>query len=424
MTCRRHQHPSAPAPLAAALALVLPLCCGSAAAQNSPWFIGGSHSVTQQDNVLELAIGQNPPPGFEKEDTVSTTSLLAGFDQRFGRQRAYGNVALRDTRYDNNTVFNNRGYSGRAGLDWSTAERISGSVSANASRSLQRFNPFEIGFLGDKNLETVRAVNTRVSVGLVTTWSFELNGGRTEVKNSLDRRDVQSRNFLQDSASLGLQWRPSSITLLGVAVGASRGRYPQFRVTAEGFQADRFRRDDLQLTAAYRPSGASSLDLRLSSGKTRYDLNERRDFSGVTGNASWSWQPTGKLFVQTSFTRDTGQDSYATAVFFLPATADYSRSNRTWRVQADYAATGKITVTTSVMRHSRDLVRTTENPFLPLTARGKDDIDYFNLGVRWSPLRNVQLACDHGQEKRRGVGELVTNLDMRSFGCSAQLLLQ
>jgi hypothetical protein len=93
-------------------------------------------------------------------------------------------------------------------------------------------------------------------------------------------------------------------------------------------------------------------------------------------------------------------------------------------VQADYAATGKITLTSSVMRHSRDLVRTTENPFLPLTARGKDDIDYFNLGVRWSPLRNLHLACDHGQEKRRGVGELVTNLDMRSFGCSAQLLLQ
>jgi hypothetical protein len=424
MTYRRLQHPSAPAPLAAALALALPLWCGSAAAQNSPWFIGASHSVTQQDNVLELAIGQNPPPGFEKEDTVSTTSLLAGFDQRFGRQRAYGNLALRDTRYDANTVFNNRGYSGRAGLDWSTAERISGSISANASRGLQRLNPFEIGFLDEKNLETVKALSSRVSVGLVTAWSFELTGGRTDVKNSLERRDVQSRNFTQDSASLGLQWRPSSITTLGLALGASRGRYPQFRVTADGFQADRFRRDDLQLTAAYRPSGASSLDLRLSSGKTRYDLNERRDFSGVTGNASWSWQPTAKLLVLTSYTRDTGQDSYATAVFFLPATADYSRSNSTWRLQADYAATAKITLTSSLMRHSRDLVRTTENPFLPLTARGKDDIDYFNLGVRWAPMRNVQLACDYGQEKRRGEGELVTNLDMRSFGCSAQLLLQ
>ena len=90
MTRRRPQHPTALAPLAAALALVLPLWCGSAAAQNSPWFIGGSHSITKQDNVLELAIGQNPPPGFEKEDTVSTTSLLAGFDQRFGRQRRVG----------------------------------------------------------------------------------------------------------------------------------------------------------------------------------------------------------------------------------------------------------------------------------------------------------------------------------------------
>ncbi len=424
MTRRRPQRPTATAPLATALALVLPLLGSGAAAQNSPWFIGGSYNVAKQDNVLELAIGQSPPPGFEAEDTVSTTSLLAGFDQRFGRQRAYGNVALRDTRYDSNTIFNNRGYSGRLGLDWSTAERISGSLSGSASRSLQRFNPFEIGFLGDKNLETVQSLTTRVSVGLVTAWSFELTGGRTDVKNSLDRPDVQSRNFAQDSASLGFQWRPSSITSVGLALGASRGRYPKFRTTADGFQADRFRRDDLQLTAAYRPTGASAFDLRISSGKTRYDLNERRDFSGVTGNATWSWQLSGKVFIQTTFTRDTGQDSYATAVFFLPATADYSRSNRTWRVQADYAATAKITITTSVMRHSRDLVRTTENPFLPLTARGKDDINYFNLGVRWAPLRNVQLGCDYGQEKRRGVGELVNNLDMRSVGCSAQLLLQ
>lgn len=422
MTRRRPQPLTAPT--LTTLALVLPLWSASALAQNSPWFIGGSQSFSKQDNVLELAIGQAPPPGFEVADTVSATSLLAGFDQQFGRQRAYGNVALRDTRYDKNKVFNNRGYSGRAGLDWSTAERISGSISANASRSLQRFNPFEIGFLGDKNLETVQAVNTRVSVGVVTAWSFELTGGRTEVKNSLDRRDVQSRNFTQDAATLGFQWRPSSIASVGLALGASQGRYPKFRETADGFQADRFRRDDLQLTAAYRPTGASAFDLRVSSGRTRYDLNERRDFSGVTGNASWSWQPTGKLFVQTSFTRDTGQDSYATAVFFLPATADYSRSNRTWRVQADYAATGKISLTASVMRHSRDLVRTTENPFLPLTARGQDDINYLNLGVRWAPVRNVQLGCDYGQEKRRGVGELVNNLDSSSFGCSAQLLLQ
>lgn len=397
---------------------------GAALAQSSPYFLGVAQSWAQEENVLQLANTQPVPAGFQKDDVVATTSLQGGFDQRFGRQRAYGRLTLRDTRFEQNKVFDNQGYNGQMGLEWSTAGRVSGSMSANVGRNLKTSNTDEIGFLSEKNLETVQSLNAGLNVGLVTRYSLDLNANRVQVKNSLDRPDVQAREFVQEGVSLGLQWQPSNALTLGIALGSTRGRYPKFRTVADGFQADRFKRQDVQLNASYRPTGASNLRMVLSSGDTTYDLNEQRNFSGLTGNLNWTWLATGKLSFNTTLARDTGQDSFATAVFSLPATADYSRVNKTVRVQADYAATAKIAVMASVLRYSREVVRTVDNPFVPLTARGTETTWSSKLGFRWSPRHFLQLGCEIGQDRRRSQGELVSDLDGRSFSCSGQIILQ
>ncbi len=163
---------------------VLPWC---AQAQSSPYFLGVSQTFGSDDNLLRLGENDVAPEGYAKADTFSTSTLLAGFNQGIGRQRVFANLSLRDTRYSRNDIFNNQGYSLRSGLEWATVERLSGGVNLSASRNLQRFGSAEIGFLREKNLETVRTLSTRVSLGLVTEYSLELSGGRTEVSNSLQQ---------------------------------------------------------------------------------------------------------------------------------------------------------------------------------------------------------------------------------------------
>ena len=406
------------------LGLVMLLACGGVSAQSSPYFIGLSQTLGYDSNLLRLGNEEPVPEGFSKADTSTTTTLLAGLSQRLGRQRVSANVSLRDTRYDSNSTFNNQGYTLRGGLDWETIERLSGSVNFSANRNLQRFNTAEIGFLREKNLETVRALNARISLGLVTEYSLEVTGSRTEVRNSLQQDSVQAREFTQDNAGVGLRWNPSNYTSLGLTAGVTRGRYPKFRSAPDGFVADRFKRDSIEFNAAHRFSGASSVELRLSNGKTVYDLNTQRDFEGLTGYLGWTWQPTSKLVFTNSLTRDTGQDSYATTVFTLPTIADYSRDNTVLRIAADYNFSAKVSFTSSLVYYRSSLVRTIDNPFLPLDAEGRDKVIQFGLGARWTPVRSAIVGCDLSSQDRRAEGQLAVSLRAATFSCYGQLTLQ
>jgi hypothetical protein len=392
---------------------------------NSPYYIGLSQSVNHDSNLLRLGDQQVVPNGYSRADTALSTALLAGFDQSIGRQRLYSGLTVRNDRYSNNPVFNNRSYNVNIGLDWSTAERVSGSLSASANRSLQRFNNVGVSLATEKNLETTKTIGGSVSVGMITEYSLEASASHREVRESLDRPDVRALNYDQDNASLGLRWRPSSNGYVGLGVSLAQGRYPWFSTAASGeFAADRFKRQDLSLTASYMASGASRLDLRISNGKTRYDLNQARNFSGVTGNLAWNWQASGKLKLVTSLSRDTGQDSYATAVFGFPTSANYSRVINTVRVQADHQTTGKISLTTGLTYYRRSLARSIENPLLPLDAEDHERVTTFNFGVRWAPLRSTQLGCDLGNERRRAQDVLLPNMSSRTFNCYGQFVLQ
>ncbi len=413
--------------LLAVAAAVFVLCTAAAHAQNSrnPYYIGASQTLTHDSNLLRVSEGTVVPPGYSQADTVSSTALLAGFDQPFGRQRAYANAALRSNRYSSNDRFNNQSYSASGGLDWSTIERISGSVTAAANRSLQRYTSEEVGFLNDKNLQTATSLNARASIGMVTQYSLEVNGGWQQVRNSLDVPSVKARDYDDANAGFVLQWRPSSATALGAGLSGSSGRYPRFRTDAAGeYQPDRFQRRNIDLTASLRFSGISSFEGRISSGRTTYDLNSARDFSGVTGSAGWMYQPTGKLQFSAGFSRDTGQESYATIVSNRAATADYGRVSNNWRFQGNYQATGKIMLSAGLTYADRKLAQTVANGLVPISVDGRDRTTVLALGARWTPLRNVAVGCDYGRENRRADGRLVSNLMSNTFGCSGQITLQ
>ena len=410
-----------------ALPGLLALFAGCACAQETvPYYLSLSQSFSHDSNLLRLGDFQDTPVGFSRSESISATSLTAGIDQTFGRQRLFGSASARNNRYSKNTRYNNTGYSASLGLDWSTVERISGNLSGSASRSLQSFGADLFTTDRSKNLETSKSLGGKVSIGLITQYSAELGFGRRDVKNSSDSRALQSREFEQDNASLGLRWRPSAITTFGVAVSGSQGRYPKFSLASDGsFVGDRYKRQDIDFTATYRPTGASSVEGRLSQGKTTYDLNSRRDFSGLTGYIYWTWQATGKLSLNTGYSRDTGQDSYATtSPFNTPATADYSRINTAGRLQLSYAATAKLSAVLGLTYTQRDLVRTIDDPFIPQNAFGNDKTNQVSLGGRWTPTRTSLIGCDFSNERRKGSGALTQDMKSNSAACYGQITLQ
>jgi len=401
---------------------------GEVLAETSPWYIAASQSYSYESNLLRLAAGQDAPLGYSRNDDVLGFALLAGLDQPIGRQRIFGNVTVRQNRYSSNPQLNNTSYNASAGIDWSTIERISGTLSALANRSLQTFSPDLFTSERLNNLESTEAVNGSIAVGLVTEYSLLASGGHRHVHNSSEDPGIRSREYFQDNADLSLRWSPSSIVSMGIGVAVTRGRNPKFAIRGDGeYQADRFKRNDVVLTATYKPTGASTVDLRLANGETRYDLNQARDFSGVTGSLSWNWQATGKIRVSTQLSRDTGQDSSATRLQNgNPATADYSRVTEYLRLNLNYDLSAKVGVNAGVSFSRRDVVRTIIDPSVSADAHGKDRTQVTFLGGRWSPRRFATLGCDLSMEKRKGSGDeqLTSDMQAKSLSCFGQLTLQ
>lgn len=428
----------APRLLPAAHAVALLACAAGlgwttpAAAQASPYYVAGSLAAIHDSNILRLAGDQVAGPGQSQSDTIFSTALVGGLDQGIGRQRVFGNLTLRDNRFQRNDTFNNQSYNGSLGLDWSTVERISGNLSVSASRALSTFNAEGVGLLTQKNLENNQAANALVRVGLVTTYSLELGVGQRRVRNSLDDDRVKARDFNQDSYSLGLAWRPGGALAVTAALRQLQGEYPTFRRDTTGaFESDRYKQQQVDLVTTWQASGASGLDLRLSFGDTQYVANEARKFSSVNGSLGWLWQATGKLRILSRFTRDKGQDAYPATVPFLftriPVTLYDSRSIDTWRVQADWDVSAKLALSSSLQSGRRQLERDTVTVVSPTslgTNSGRDNTTLFTLGVRWAPVRNTLLGCDTSSERRSASGTLTAKLKGNSLTCYGQITLQ
>ena len=411
--------------------LMLWVGAGAANAQTNPWYVGASMSLNHDSNVLRLGENQPSGPGESRSDTVLNTGLVGGINQGIGRQRVVGNLTLLDNRFDRNSKYNNQGYNGSLGLEWQTVERLSGALTLAAARNLSTFNADGVGLLSQKNEESSEGINASLSLGLVTQYSLEASAGQRRVRNSLDLQSVRARDYNQDHGSLGLAWRPSSAISLSAGLREVRGVFPRFRAVAAGFESDRFRQQQLDLAATLRPSGASTVDLRLNVGDTRYRSDEQRDFASVNGSLNWMWQATGKLRLNTRYARDKGQDNYPSTVPFffgtLPVTLNDRRLISSWRAQIDMDVSAKVALSSSLQYSKRSVQRHTlavSGTVALASISGSDATTIFTVGARWSPLRNSLLGCDLRSENRRASGAITANLKGNSLNCYTQITLQ
>lgn len=420
----------APAMRAALAALAaLALAASPAMAQSSPWYLGASTALSHDSNLLRLGDNQPPGNGESRSDTLLSTALVGGLNQGIGRQRVTASLTLRDNRFDHNTKYDNQSYNGALGLEWSTVERVSGSLTAGASRNLSTFNADVLGLLPEKNFETTQGLNASLSIGLVTQYSLELGAGHRQVRNSLDIESVQARNYNQDEWSVGVVWRPLGSFSLTSALRGVQGEFPKFSPTATGFDTDKFRQQRLELVAALQPTGASTLDARLSFGETKYVVNTQRDFSNVSGSLGWQWQASGKLRLNTRLSRDEGQDNYATRVGLLRVTINDRRVISTLRLQADWDVAAKLALSSSLQQARRQVNRDTLANLSTGTLslgldNGTDTTTIFTFGARWSLWRNAVLGCDARAEKRRATGTITTGLSGNSLNCYGQITIQ
>ena len=404
---------------AAAVGLTL---AGVAAA--GPYSLGVTQSITHESNLLRVESGQVVPDGVSVADTVYTTAVQGGIDQPIGRQRVFGNANLRHTRFNHNRLYDNSGYRLALGADWATVEQLSGTVGLTVQRSLAQFSNDETGILTRSNIERTRQAESSLRWGASARLAAE--AALTWRSVDFSAPQYASREFRQGTAYLGLRHTLSGAAWWSLGLRHSSGVYPNFRPgTLDSVAADRFQRQELELRGALQPTGASNLDVRLGLGRTHYDSATSRNVSGLFGSLEWTWRPTGRLRLQTRWSRDPSQDSYFLNTLFGRGTLSYDRVATNLQLRADLELTGKTTLYSAWGWTDRSLVRGIEGPAGAMSdLRGDDRTQFYALGLRWQPMRTLQLGMDINGEQRRHATAISRPYRSTSINAFGQLTLQ
>lgn len=387
----------------------------------NPYYIGVSQSFTHDSNVFRTPTARG--------DSYSSTGLVGGLDQPIGRQRVYASGNVRTNRFQDISELNNISYGLNAGLDWSTIERLSGTVKLSLNESLATYGSTNQQQLSKKNVENNGQFQARVQWGLVSLLSLDSAFTHQQLRYSAPEYNRYETN--QDAVSFGVKYRPSGPLTLGAGLRHTRGDYPN--VTNVSGSKYAYSRNDLDLTANWIPTGRSTVQGRLSFGKQRYNDASARDFSGTTGALTWLYRPTGKLSFSTALSRDTGQESSFQSLNLngTPATAigDNSRLTNSLSLNGGYSATGKINVNAGARYVRRSLVDTLAlSNGVPIPAtEGRDTIRSVSLGATYTPTRNWLLACNVARDSRsvsEGTALSSYPYTANTASCSAQFTLQ
>lgn len=413
------------------LRLVVPLTAAllaaGAAAEVAPWYVGAAASLQRESNLFRVGDNQVLPAGYSQSDTLYTGSLIAGFDQQISRQHAYGTLSLNSSRYSSNAYLDNTGHALKLGLDWAAAERVSGALTASSDRNLAQFNFRSAAGTVEtaKNQQTTNRLDARVSLGGVTRLSADLALGLRRQGYSADAYRYLA--YDQKHASLGARYRTSGSLTLGAAYRSTRIDYPNFLTLITGDQiGNRIDRRDLDLSANWTASGASTVDLRVSPTRIHYvnALDDSR--SRLTGSALWTWQPSDRTRLRTTFSRDTGQSASATSFgIFGAQVVDYASLTTALKVEATQQLTGKIDFSASLTQVHRSLSDTVlVIGATPTLVDGSDRTLTPALGLTWNPARNSQVGCNLSRDRRSSDGSLTVAFSASRIGCSGQFVLQ
>lgn len=410
---RHHTTPRAihlaPALAATTVAVLGLLCASPALAETSPYYIGVSQSLAHESNLYRVGGNVGLPVGAQSaSDTIATTSLVAGVDQTWGRQRLSGSGSLRASRFAKNDQLNNEGYGLNLGLDWATVERISGRLGVSADRSLRGYDPaYQAGQAAERNIEDNNQINATVRIGVVTRLTGEVTASHRQVRYSAQA--YAGSEYSQNSASLGARYRLGGAATVGLAWRQSQVKYVSGN--------DPYKRRDIDLTGSWDPSGLTTLYARISHTSTDHTNSPQRDFSGMTTELRGTSQITGKVKLNLRLSRDLSQGNSTFDFQGQTPSIEFDRVSTALRAGADYELTSKIALTAGI-DHIR---RSFEGTRFALT--GSDRTTSLSLGARWLPTRAIQVGCNLSHDNR-SVSQVGNPYSSNGVSCYGQFVLQ
>jgi len=406
-----------------ALALMAAASCGAwadeggSADEPSPYYIGGAVAAMHDSNVYRV---QDGPGAY-----YTRTGLVGGLDQKISRQRVYASADVEYNKYHNVDPLNHTSYGVKAGWDWETIEKLSGSFTGSANQNLATLNGNNLVQSTARNLEKTDQVAASIRWGGQGLITLEGQYGHSRVRYS---DPTLAQDSSGDTGGVGAFYRLGPSTRLGAAVRYTHSVSPNGLGQGQELKSNG---RNLDLTVDWRYSVQTNMNARLSWTRQTFSPEQPglSGYSGLTGAIRGNYAPTAKLAFNVDLVRDAGINSTffnnvaSTSNTGAPSLSQNSEVTDTAGVGVRYAATAKIAAKAGYQfRHGKILNATTQS------NEQTDNLRTASLGLTYDIIRNVQLSCSYSHESR-SLSASALGTDGFSYtanvaGCMAQVVLR
>ena len=404
------------------VALAAAVACGLARADEpSPYFIGVTQALTHDSNINRIPNGTG--------DNYSSTGIVAGLDQRIGRQRVYASAGLQFNKYQDQDRLDNTSYNVSGGWDFNTIERFSGGLSLSATQNLaSTSNSNTLAPTTDRNIAQTEQFGARIGWGGDAALTLNSSYAHSRVHYSTPAYATSESS--QDSVSAGANYRVGATLGVGAALRLARSVAPKGIQVAPGVFAENTANSrNIDFLVDWRPTAQTTLGGRLSLTRQTNSGVSGRDFSGLTGALNASYTPTAKLSFNAALSRDAGANSAffnltnATNGTTSTVLSESSQVSNNVALGAVYAATAKINVNAGANWRRTELVDSLGGGSVDRT----DDVKSVSLGANYAITRAWSVACNISHEQRDVSGNAAVAgfaYTANVVGCTTQFTLR
>jgi exopolysaccharide biosynthesis operon protein EpsL len=395
--------------LARALAAAAAVGCAAGAHADAADTLNFSAELSRQrdDNLFRLADGVSPLPLAGKSaraDDIATGTFGIVLKKAYSLQEIEARYEHVSSRYAVHSFLDNEADNAAAAWRWQFTPRLKGNLSFERNQSLVGFGDFTD--YGTRNLRTITRTRFDADWNIMPGgWHLRAGADRYRMRNSaIFTQDDGSRIA---STDFGVRYVFPSGNRIDVLVRESDGAFVGRGLDATN-QLDTGFRDRRREVRAYWARGKTILEGGFGHANRRYDHYASRDYGGTTGNFSWTWTPTGKLAIVTSWKRD--------FTAYTDAIASYYRQD-TCSIAPVWQVGGKLRLSLRFEHGRRDYRGAVTTS--PYTARA-DRTDSVQLAVEWAPLRSLTINGYHIDDSREsslqgsGYGTRITGIGVRA----------
>ena len=336
------------------------------------------HTVTADSNLFRRSASANP-----QSDVINATAASLHLDKAYSQQNFKLDVTENLTRYDRFSYlnFNATNYSGV--WSWRPSQRLNVSFSADRSKSLALFEETPGA---QRNISTNENRAFNLTERVFGGWYLLLGVSRTVQKSEQVIATRPDERI--DTRLAGVKYVTSSGNSISATRRAEKGDFLN-RSTIPSVTGTGFSQYESELSGNWKLSEKSDL----TGGVTHLNRSDnqigQRDFSGLSGNLGYTWQMTSKLKINVSASRRTAP--------LRDISFSYSKTD-TVSLVPTWAVTNKIAVH---VRMTNTNLGYFGNGVVPATGPArKDSTNTVEVGVDWSPLRNLSVNVSLQGQRR------------------------